>query len=597
MFRLNQFFIMPRYRSLCWIFGLLLLAGCSSEPVKKPLPPPAKTTRPLINPLPAAEPLKSSGLTDNQDNQHLLAAETKVQAGDYSAAHTQLDLVHYASLSAEQRSKFNLLAAEVSLSMADFSRALSQLEMIRPKLLNNAEQINYFQSLAFAHALAGNILPSINARIRLGYLLSNLQQQQDNRATILDILTGLSLDTLSMPPADAEELGGWMALAKIVKQRGQSGFDFNQQLLDWQQAYRQHAANNAEFIGNYLHKSTNLVANPTPAAAMIAVLLPASGNYAAAGKAIKDGILAAQRQAAVNSPQLPLRFYDSEQGDIGTIYRQAVADGASQIIGPLVKEQIQNLAEQIELSVPVLALNHVENLNRNNLYQFGLSPIDEAGQLSLKAHQDGGQTAMILVPNSGQGQRIGHYLTSAWQSQGGIVLGVQSYDPKQHDIANILNGFANSTPAENTAKPVQTLFLSASPELARELAPALKNHPELTVYAMPGIYSGRPNPVQDMELGKINFCDIPWFFGDLYSGPLSQLSQQGVWQSLPDTQLRLLALGMDAYNVLGQLNQLATTPYNGATGHLSLNAENRLTRKLVCAQFKAGLPVASGFVE
>ena len=98
-------------------------------------------------------------------------------------------------------------------------------------------------------------------------------------------------------------------------------------------------------------------------------------------------------------------------------------------------------------------------------------------------------------------------------------------------------------------------------------------------------------------MGKINFCDIPWFFGDLYSGPLSQLSQQGVWQSLPDTQLRLLALGMDAYNVLGQLNQLATTPYNGATGHVSLNAENRLTRKLVCAQFKAGLPVASGFVE
>ena len=58
-----------------------------------------------------------------------------------------------------------------------------------------------------------------------------------------------------------------------------------------------------------------------------------------------------------------------------------------------------------------------------------------------------------------------------------------------------------------------------------------------------------------------------------------------------------MALGIDAYQLLGQLPQLTSRSFSGATGHLSLNNENRVTRKLVCAQFQAGLPIISGFIE
>jgi uncharacterized protein len=60
---------------------------------------------------------------------------------------------------------------------------------------------------------------------------------------------------------------------------------------------------------------------------------------------------------------------------------------------------------------------------------------------------------------------------------------------------------------------------------------------------------------------------------------------------------RLVALGIDAYNLIGKLDQLSSTPYAGATGQLSLNGENRITRKLVCAQFKGGVPVATGYAD
>lgn len=602
--------IMPTRRRLCWIFGLLLLSACANESTKneaistiKPRPPQKVQRRQAVT----VEPVKSYGLADNQASQRLLNADTYIQAGNNSAARKELDLINEAELSPEQRSKFGLLAAQLALSMGDAEQALQTLEASRPRLLADPDKIAYYQSLAFAHALTGNVLPAVSARIRLGNLLKQAEQQQANIASILDMLAVLPPETLNAPPEMADELGGWLALARILKQREQPGFDSASQIQQWRQAFPGHPAN-AEFLQSYLASPATVAA---PAAETIegqkpangptiAVLLPASGSYAQAGKAIKEGLVAAHRLAAGSAAQLPLKFYDTEQGDIAGLYRQALADGAKQVIGPLVKEQIQALAQSAELTVPVLALNHVENLQKTNLYQFGLSPIDEAEQLALKARRDGRQTALLLVPNTSQGQRIGHYLAAAWQTNGGTLTATQSYDPKQHDVGSILNALlapASGEPA--TEKQPRTVLLSANAEVGRELAPLIKYHQnaDLAVYAMPNVYGGRQNPTEDAELGRIQFCDMPWLFADSYTGPLSQTAMQSSWQALPENLTRLVALGIDAYNLLGQLPQLATAPFAGATGRLSLNAENRVTRKLVCAQFKAGVPVPSGFVE
>ncbi len=598
--------IMPRHRPLCWIFGMLLTA-CSSEPVQDQahleVRPQPKSQRPKRAP----HPVKSYGLADNQSSQHLLNADTSFQSGDSESAQKELDMINPTSLSAEQRSKYSLLVAQMALSMGDAERALNQLQTVRPKSLAVADQISDYQSLAFAHSLMGDALPAVSARIKLGSLLPTPQKQQENIAAILDLLSVLPMETLNAQPEMSDELSGWMALAKILKQRDQPGYDVGGQIQQWRQAFPKHPAN-AEFLKTYLASSQRAASDvvqteqaPVQSAAkgpMIAVLLPASGAHAQAGRAITDGLLAAQKLAASAAPQLPLKFYDTEDIDITSLYKQVVADGAKQVIGPLLKDEIETLAANTDLVVPVLALNNVENLSKANLYQFGLSPKDDAEQLALKARRDGRQSAALLVPDSAQGQRIGQYLTSAWQSNGGVVTGILNYDPKQHDIANQLNTLLKTDP--RVQNQPQTVLLSASsPEVGRELAPQLRYHQsgDLAVYAMPNIYSGRQNPVQDTELGKITFCDIPWLFADAYKGPLSQSALQHTWQALPDSVTRLVALGVDAYNLLGQLNQLATTPYAGATGRLSLTGENRITRKLVCAQFKGGVPVSSGFIE
>lgn len=601
----NSAFIMPRRPLICWIFALSCLTACGGDTVNKSSQLEVKARRPLVSALPPRStpaPVKSYPLSDDQSSQRLLNADTALQAGDTETAVKQMDLINTAELTPEQRSKFQLLDAQLALSIGDAEHAVHKLVNGRPGLLSDSDKIAYYQSLAFAQSLLGEVLPAVSARIRLGNLLQKPEQQQANIASILDMLSAVPSDTLSSAPDLNHELGGWLALAKILKQREQPGTDIGGQISLWRQGYPSHPAN-AEFLQAYLgSQATQDSASPPQASnkgPSIAVILPASGPYAQPAKAIRAGLAAAQRLASAASAQLPLKFYDSEQGDIGDTYQQAISEGAQQVIGPLIKEQIQSLALHTELTVPVLALNHVDTLSKANLYQFGLSPIDEAQQLVAKARADGRQSAVVLTPNNSQGQRIANYLAAAWQGSGGMLAGSQSYDPKQHDIGAMLNALLATPPGLNVQKTPRAVLLSASPEVARELAPQLKYHQsvDLAVYAMPNVYSGRQSPGEDAELGQFNFCDIPWLFPGTYDGPLNQAALQSAIQDLPETTIRLLPLGIDAYNLLSQLGQLSAAPYNGATGRLSLNGENRITRKLVCAQFKGGVPVANGFVE
>ena len=73
------------------------------------------------------------------------------------------------------------------------------------------------------------------------------------------------------------------------------------------------------------------------------------------------------------------------------------------------------------------------------------------------------------------------------------------------------------------------------------------------------------------------------------------LAMREVWSQFPSSYLRLVAMGIDAYHLAGRLSELATTPYPGATGKLSLTGDNRIKRNLMCAKFANGLPELLGY--
>lgn len=544
-----------------------------------------------------------------RDVYNLLAAEAFVQSGDSDAAKSLLKRIKPVLLEAGRRNKYYLIAAQANLAQGETEKALGTLGTINTSSLKPADQIIFFQSSAFAHSLSGNLIKSAESRIQLTPLLASEHQRDENNTVILNTLTLLpSQDLINQQATATDTLAGWMSLAELLryKKLNQEPAGFQLALFEWQQLFPQHPANEGSFIQKYSEGAENTFTRATS----LALLLPESGRFSRAAESIKVGFMAAY-QLANPSSQPSIRFYDTSAADSVDLYYQAVEEGAELVIGPLAKGNIQQLALGAEISIPILALNHIPNLVKDDLFQFGLSPIDEAKQIATDAASRGARKVLILTPETRQGHRVADYLTEYWQETGGMVLESEYYNNRESDfskpIKNLLNLdesqyrykklsqilSRNIEYTERRRADVDAIFISASAQKARSLYPQLQFYraTRVPVYAPPQVYAGVRNPSADIDLNGISFCDIPWLFSELYPGELSQETLREGWQHLPAKYIRLVALGIDAFNLTESLGQIATIPFAGATGTLSLDMGNRITRQLVCAKFIDGYPV------
>ena len=609
---------MNRHYLLLTGFYLLLFTACATDPAQRHLYSKKakqaesfmqkgqhKQAASLYQTLSKSEPAQ-------RDQFNLLAADAFIKSGDIQAAKSHLETINTSLISAEQRNKMNLLYAQLSLSNGEAERALQKLSITQPYKLNPTDKITYYQSLAFAHSLTGNLLQSVQARIQLEPLLENTQQRNENNTVILNTLNLLPTQSLiNNQPAPPDILGGWMALTRLLKtaKLNRDPAEFQTSINEWKRLFPQHPASSG-FLQSTLEGSKHSFKLPSA----IALLLPESGRFAQAAQTIKKGFMAAYHHSG-SGFQAPIRFYDSSSDSPANLYHRAVSEGAQLVIGPLSKDNIKSLALSTELTTPVLALNHIPNLAKDNLFQFGLSPIDEAKQIASKASQDGYTKVLLFTPDTKQGRRIADYLSEYWQETGGTLLESQVYNTRATDFSNPIKDLLNLGESryrynrlkrllglnihftERRRQDADAIFLSASAKKARSIYPQMQFYraTRLPVYATSNIYSGQINPSLDIDLNNINFCDIPWLFSQAYLGELSQESMRSTWQHLPGRYLRLVALGIDSFNIIPHLGQLNSTPYSGATGTLSLNRENRITRELVCAKFIDGKPELQDF--
>ncbi|MCK5829396.1 MAG: penicillin-binding protein activator [Methylococcales bacterium] len=593
-------------------FCLILLTGCSTKTVQGQSNNAHKATQAgsfmrsgqhkkaahLFQTLALSEPKQ-------QEQYNFLAAEALIQSGDNQTAQKLLSRIKPASLSSKQRNKLHLFSAQIYLSRGDAHQALSDLKLTQAYNLQNKDKITYYQSLAFAYSLTGKQLSSAQARTQLSPLLSNDEERQNNNTVIFSTLNALPLSTLtSNESTSSGTFRGWIALARIFKadQSHQNNSNIQANLIEWKQLYSDHPANSG-FLDSYLKESPVVIKQPSS----IAFLLPESGRFALAARVIKEGFMAAYNLNQ-SGFQPALLFYDSSINNTADLYHQAISDGAELIIGPLSKDNIKTLAADSELTIPVLALNHVPHLFKNNLFQFGLSPIDETKQIATRAFIKGNKNVLLITPETTQGNRAADSLTEYWQEIGGTVIESQYYNAKDNDFSVSIKELLNLNESKDRYKRLKhflatdiehkprvrqdadAIFLSAFPKKARSIYPQLQFYgaTKIPVYAVNQLYSGIHNPMLDRDLNKVIFCDIPWLSPQTYTGNLSQQSLQEIWKNFPIKYLRLMALGIDSLSLIGRLNQISITPYEGATGKLSLNHENRITRQLVCAKFEKG---------
>jgi outer membrane PBP1 activator LpoA protein len=560
--------------------------------------------------------------SDSPDYYRLLAADAELKAGNARAAQGLIGGINADELSTPDWYRYVLLRSRMDLNRGDAREAMARLDTLNYQRLDPDQAAHYHTLRASAYNQLGNMMESARERVELGALLTNQKAVNANNDAIYDTLNRLpdrALSDLQPPPPDV--LGGWMALTQILRgPRDQR----ETAIRAWRSRYLGHPADGAFLEAQLTGAKPNprtVGGSPGPAElapssvaatteplrtdvvddkpvvpsyggeSRIGVLLPLSGSFAAAGQAVRTGLEAAH--SADTNPQKPtLQFADTNGADPAGLYRQLVEQGASQIIGPLMKDDIATIARSADVSVPMLALNQNADVNHERVYQFGLTPEQEVDQAAGSAWFDGWHSAAVLAPASAFGQRMINRFSSYWRSLGGRVLAVKTYQAGGNDFSAPTKQLLDAVAAGgNTADFV---FLVADPRDGGLLKPYLEaqlNNHAMPVYATSHIFNGRADVPQSPDLSGIIFCDIPWLLKVGDSGSLSTLSLRATLDQTSESYRRLIAMGIDAYRLLPELSRLAASPqdrFDGETGVLTIAEGNRIQRQLQCAQFEAG---------
>jgi len=325
---------------------------------------------------------------------------------------------------------------------------------------------------------------------------------------------------------------------------------------------------------------------------VVAVLLPQSGRYAGAAQAVRDGILAAQRvYGQGRHPQV--RFYDSsDSGSATALLHRAATEGATLAIGPLQKGSVDTLARSAALPIPTLALNRATtDAIPANLYQFALSPEDEAIEAANKAWKKGYRTALVLYPNGHWGERISSGFRQRWSALGGQINAERRYNPGARNYGSTVSALF-----PQAAGTADFMFLVMTAKTARKLWPQIQaaGGARLPVYATSHIYGGNFDPQADSALVGLQFVDIPWLLAPNASDPLSRARLQSSLSRMESQFTRLYAMGIDAYTLAPHLTWMAKNPgsyQDGRTGRLSLDTRRRIRRGLTLARMDTVGPV------
>ncbi|MBB3231574.1 penicillin-binding protein activator [Halomonas stenophila] len=382
----------------------------------------------------------------------------------------------------------------------------------------------------------------------------------------------------------------WLELADLV--RGNSG-DIERlftRLDDWRGRYPEHPA--ARRLPADILALRELRGRDV---SHIAVFLPESGPLAGVADAIEEG-LRAHHLNAVNggASGTRLTFFDSARGDLDALYREARNRGAQVVVGPLDKEAVSALERRDRMPMPTLALNYgeAERNGAEGLFQYGLSAEDEARQVAARARLDGHRTASLLVPDNAWGRRVGEAFATAWRDRDGDIANAVRYNPGMPAT--------ESTRRALGANRADLLFLLALPDYARQVPPTIDYYAYergLPVYATSHLYEGRPQPRLDQDLNGVMFIDIPWQIPDAAAGGEDALPFLASYRQLrkesDPAMFRLMAMGVDAYELARRLPQLQAIPGSelfGATGTLSAADDGRIHRSLPWARFVEGVP-------
>ncbi|MGL5327136.1 MAG: penicillin-binding protein activator, partial [Aeromonas sp.] len=337
-----------------------------------------------------------------------------------------------------------------------------------------------------------------------------------------------------------------------------------------------------------------------------AVLLPLSGNLEPQGAAIRNGMLMSYKE---NQGQFTLNFYDTQSKSTGELYKQAIQEGADMIIGPLLKDRVEELLKA-NPTVPVLALNELDKpIVNDTTYYFSLSAAADAAQAAQYLYAQGYRKPLLIAAQG----RIGYSSIKAFEQSWAtlsqdkpVVATFGARNEVQGMVKNALSGRSTARAGEvvqlSDAAPrsIDAVYVVANSLETRMIKPyvdvSVNPMGSLPIFTGSRGYDSAATEVAS-ELNGMHIADMPLLLGG-YEKQREQIAL--LWPQTQGDLLRLFAMGYDAVSLaenLQQMRKVGGMQQAGMSGQLSVDAQGNIVRMLSWGTYQNGKLVDENAVQ
>jgi hypothetical protein len=673
-------------RLLPAVLAACILAACSSQTPQNPSSGQAQIKNGANADYYIQQMQQASN--DTKTDYQLLAIHALINEGRLDQAQQQLAALPQPLSDARQREQL-LLSAELAAAQKRPQDAATILQKLDSSQLSSDQQARYYQVRIATGQNQAPTLDTVRAYIAQEPLLKDAAHQQNIDQTWQTLLT-MSAQAQSNLVINANEnvLQGWLDLQHVYQENKQDPAMLKAGIKDWQTRYPLNPAaktlptpltqilnfqpsaagqialflpmnGQAQVFSAAIEQGFNAAKNGSPiaGAGQTAGQVPAVGQAAIApaaqpganavttdgagapvSAAIPTSTATPANPAAPGAAAMPgaatppaggpqIKVYDTSSQPLPALLAQAQQDGATVIVGPLLKTEVEQLYTS-QNTINVLALNQPENLqNRPNICYFSLSPEDEARDAANHIFQQHRQQPLLLLPSGSLGDRVAKAFTEAWTKAGGGTV-LEQRIGSEGDLKQALHGGGgiqltgqpvSSAPAASAAAPqavtiagltipappsdgavstsaasggpVDAVYIIATPTELALIKPMIdlrvSSRTQLGLYASSRSYQADAGPDYRLEMEGLEFSDIP-----LLAGSNPALLQQTSAQFKDDYSLvRLYAMGMDAYTLANHFSEMRKIPgfqVAGDTGVLTATPDCVINRKLSWLKYQQG---------
>lgn len=158
----------------------------------------------------------------------------------------------------------------------------------------------------------------------------------------------------------------------------------------------------------------------------VALLVPMTGANAGVGRSISNATTLALIDT--KTERLRVTTYDTGKG-AAIAARQAIAEGAKLILGPLTADEVRAVAPLARTAgVPIISYSNDQTVAGNGVYLLGYSPEQSVERVIGYARSRGLSNFAALVPKGVYGERAGNAFLTRAKAAGGTVVAMETFD-------------------------------------------------------------------------------------------------------------------------------------------------------------------------